>query len=76
MVEAQDIYLYLKPLQSLLEDIESKSFEDIRISYHVLMHAICLIWTNSSYYNKSERIIVLMQEICNFLISMVRVQRT
>ena len=74
MVEAQDIYLYLKPLQSLLEDIESKSFEDIRISYHILMHAICLIWTTSSYYNKSERIIVLMQEICNFLISMVRVQ--
>ncbi|ESO06976.1 hypothetical protein HELRODRAFT_171011 [Helobdella robusta] len=71
-VEAQDIYLYLKPLQRILEEMEAKSFEDIRMSYHVLMHCLCLIWTNSNYYNKSERIIVLMQEICNFLITMCR----
>ena len=36
------------------------------------MHAICLVYANSGYYNTTARIMVLMQESCNLLIDVSR----
>lgn len=37
-----------------------------------LMHVVCLIWSRSKYYNTPVRIIVLLREMCNFFIGIVR----
>ncbi|AWP17229.1 putative dynein heavy chain 9 axonemal [Scophthalmus maximus] len=66
--EAKDICTYLNPLQRLFEDIESADFPEIRGQIGPLMHTVCLVWANSSYYNTPQRLIVLLQETCNLLI--------
>lgn len=69
--EAKDICTYLNPLQRLFEDIESADFPEIRGQIGPLMHTVCLVWANSSYYNTPQRLIVLLQETCNLLIQQV-----
>uniref|UniRef100_A0A8B9SC73 Dynein heavy chain tail domain-containing protein n=1 Tax=Apteryx owenii TaxID=8824 RepID=A0A8B9SC73_APTOW len=68
LTEAQDINLHLMPLQRRLEDIESVEFSEVKPFLVPLLHVVCLIWVTSMYYNMPERIIVLLQEICNLLI--------
>ncbi|XP_077110730.1 dynein axonemal heavy chain 9 isoform X2 [Ranitomeya variabilis] len=70
--EAQDINLYLKPLQRHFEEIESVEFSEVKPVIVPLMHVLCLVWARSKYYNTPERIIVLMQEICNLFIQQAR----
>ena len=36
--------------------------------FQVLMHILCLIYSNCEYYSKPVRIITLMREICNLII--------
>ena len=36
------------------------------------MHTLCLVYTHSKYYNTTARIIILMQELCNLVISLAR----
>lgn len=73
-IEAEDISLHLKPLRGLLEDIEQGDFQYSSRSLPSLMHVVCLIWGESVYYSTPERIIVLVQEICNLLIEKVAIQ--
>ncbi|XP_062448100.1 dynein axonemal heavy chain 9 [Rhea pennata] len=68
LTEAQDINLHLMPLQRRLEDIESVEFSEVKPFLVPLLHVVCLIWVTSRFYNMPERIIVLLQEICNLLI--------
>ncbi|XP_073435796.1 dynein axonemal heavy chain 9 isoform X2 [Dendrobates tinctorius] len=70
--EAQDISLNLKPLQRHFEEIESIEFSAVKPLIVPLMHVLCLVWACSKYYNTPERIIVLMQEICNLFIQQAR----
>ncbi|OCT60754.1 dynein heavy chain 9, axonemal isoform X2 [Xenopus laevis] len=72
LAEAQDINLHLKPLQRHFESIESIEFNEVKPHIGCLMHVICLIWSNSKYYNTPDRIIVLMQEVCNLFIQQAR----
>ncbi|XP_056152723.1 LOW QUALITY PROTEIN: dynein heavy chain 9, axonemal [Lampris incognitus] len=65
--EAKDICTYLRPLQHLFEDMENADFPDVKVQIAPLMHAICLVWANSRYYNTPARLIVLLQETCNLL---------
>ena len=73
--EARDINTFLKPLRRQLEDMEQYDFTEIDKVLPALMHTIGLIWANSKFYCRPARIIVLLQEMCNMLIEMVRVAR-
>ncbi|XP_063285477.1 dynein axonemal heavy chain 11-like [Pelobates fuscus] len=66
--EALDIELYLRPLKCYIAHLEESNFADVESLYSAVFHTICLIWTNSKYYCFPERIIVLLQELCNLLI--------
>lgn len=37
-----------------------------------LLHVLCLVWANCKDYRHPERIVVLLQEICNLVINCVR----
>ncbi|XP_062979874.1 dynein axonemal heavy chain 11 [Elgaria multicarinata webbii] len=68
LVEAQDIELYLRPLQRHIQCLEETEFPEIRILIPPLFHTICLIWSHSKFYNMPARIIFLLQEFCNLFI--------
>jgi len=72
LAEAQDINLHLKPLRSHFEEIEQAEFEELQTHLEPMMHVVCLVWANSKYYNTPARIIILLQEICNLIILLVR----
>ena len=63
--------MYLIPIRHMVEELEQMPFEECEARLRPLMHTVCLVWANSSYYNTPARIIVLMQEICNLIIDMV-----
>ncbi|XP_062330264.1 dynein axonemal heavy chain 17-like [Osmerus eperlanus] len=70
--EAQDIMLYLKPLQKILDEIEQLEFQQVKTFIKPMMHTVCLTWASSEYYRSPARIIVILQEICNLFIEMTR----
>ncbi len=72
LTEAQDITLFLKPLAKHFQLLEVCEFADIIPQMRPLMHCVCLVYSNSAFYNSPARIIVLMQETCNLLIDNAR----
>ncbi|XP_063512627.1 dynein axonemal heavy chain 17 [Pongo pygmaeus] len=70
--EANDIVLYLKPLQILLEEMEQADFTMLPTFIAKVLDTICFIWATSEYYNTPARIIVILQEFCNQIIEMTR----
>lgn len=72
MIEARDIYAYLKALEPHFEDIQNTEFKNIQPRLKPLLHCVCLIWSNSKYYCTPTRIITLLSEISNLLITEVR----
>ena len=70
--EALDITLFLMPLAKLFVTLETTDFPDIIPQLRPLMHTVCLVYSNSTFYNSPARIIVLMTETCNLLIGMGR----
>ncbi|XP_025270513.1 dynein beta chain, ciliary [Camponotus floridanus] len=71
VIEARDVCSYLKALEPYFEDIENTEFKDIQPRLKPLLHCVCLMWSNSKYYCTSTRIITLLSEISNLLISEV-----
>lgn len=69
--EAQDNEIHLKSLKNHFEDLEQAEFDEAMLQLEPLLHVICLVWANSKFYNTPARLIVLLQETCNLLISMV-----
>jgi len=69
--EAEDISLYLKPIKQLLDQIELVEFQYIAQHLPALMHVVCLTWSHSRFYCRPGRVVVLLQEVCNFLIDKV-----
>lgn len=63
--------MHLKPLRLQLEDFEQAEFDECGKFLGPLLHTVCLIWSNSGYYNTPARVIVLLQEMCNMIIDMV-----
>ncbi|KAK7113097.1 dynein beta chain, ciliary-like [Littorina saxatilis] len=72
LAEARDIAMYLIPVRYKIEELEQVPFNECEPYLRPLMHTICLVWANSSYYNTPPRIIVIMQEVCNLIIEMAR----
>ncbi|XP_017887523.2 dynein beta chain, ciliary-like [Ceratina calcarata] len=68
LLETRDINLYLKPLEVYFTEIEAMDFKDVMPKLKILLHCVCLMWSNSKYYTM-ERIIALLQEISDLLIS-------
>ncbi|XP_076381799.1 dynein beta chain, ciliary-like [Megalopta genalis] len=68
LLETRDINLYLKPLEHNFRDVESCEFKDLSVKLKTLLHCACLMWANAKYYTL-ERMIALLQEISNLLIS-------
>ena len=70
--EALDITAHLKPLVCHFNTIEKVEFQDLTNLFPPLMHSVCLVYSNSEHYNSPARIIILMQEVCNLLISLAK----
>uniref|UniRef100_A0A8C8YTJ5 Dynein axonemal heavy chain 17 n=1 Tax=Prolemur simus TaxID=1328070 RepID=A0A8C8YTJ5_PROSS len=70
--EAEDIVLYLKPLQVLLEEMEQADFTLLPNFIAKVLGTIGFIWATSEHYNTPSRVIVILQEFCNQIIEMTR----
>lgn len=68
VVEARDICLYLKPLESHFHTFEDNEFLENKEKIKPLVHCMGLLWANCRHYCRSERIVTLFQEIANLLI--------
>ncbi|XP_037532275.1 dynein heavy chain 11, axonemal [Nematolebias whitei] len=66
--EAKDIDLYLQPLNAQLAQVETEGFLHMEKYTPPLFHTVFLIWTNCLHYQRPERIVVLLQELCNLII--------
>ena len=38
-----------------------------------MFHCLCLVWSNSKYYNTAGRVVVMLTEMCNMMIEFVSV---
>jgi dynein heavy chain len=69
--EANDNYKYLQllndPFSRLTES--GPDFTFLHELFIPIMHTILLIWKNSHYYNTPPRLVVLIREICNAIIT-------
>jgi dynein heavy chain len=69
--EANENYKYLHTLNKqfrMLTD-ETADLNDVADTFVPIMHTILMIWTYSPYYNTPARLVVLIREICNAIIS-------
>jgi dynein heavy chain len=64
--------MHLKPLRRQIEVLEECEFLGLEKRIPALYHVICLIWANTTHYQKPARLVVLMQEITNFMLELVR----
>lgn len=74
MHEANENYKYLSTLADLFYDLtnESKDLNEISELFVPIMHTILLIWNYSQNYNTPSRLVVLIREICNAIITACR----
>ena len=70
--EARDISMHLKPIRNLLDDIEQTDMGEIEPKLNALYHLVALIWASSEYYRSPARVVVLLQEVGNFIIEITR----
>ena len=69
--ESKDNAMYMLALNAGLENLMTAEFPEASKHLGPLMHTVCLIWVHSSYYNTPERITVLLETLCNYVIDMV-----
>eukprot|EP00755_Sulcionema_specki_P019722 Sspe_Gene.70182::Locus_41437_Transcript_1_1_Confidence_1.000_Length_4815::g.70182::m.70182/K10408/DNAH; dynein heavy chain, axonemal len=76
--EARDNHRFLEPLKEVFTDIadaqDQESFERLVTdgTFRKLFHYIYTVWTHSKHYNTPARLVILIREICNDLISSAR----
>lgn len=71
--EAFDNHRFLKPLRKYFESVNIKSdnhseYLELPNVFRSIFHLIFMIWKTSTTYNKPERLVVLVRELCNDLI--------
>ena len=54
--ESRDISMHLKPLRSLLDDIEQTDMAEIEPKFKCLYHLCALIWRSSDHYRTPARV--------------------
>eukprot|EP00831_Metopus_contortus_P043505 TRINITY_DN3492_c0_g1_i3.p1 TRINITY_DN3492_c0_g1~~TRINITY_DN3492_c0_g1_i3.p1 ORF type:complete len:1144 (+),score=216.17 TRINITY_DN3492_c0_g1_i3:126-3557(+) len=69
--EANSNYTYLNTLEGLFAELvgDSLDFPKLPELFEPIMHMIHLIWEHSTHYNTTPRLVVLIREICNAIIS-------
>ena len=69
-MEANDNTKYLRTLEEWFQRLNGEDdFPKIVELFKPMLHIILLIWKNSKHYNTPARLVVLMREICNSLIT-------
>lgn len=69
-MEANDNSKYLRTLEDWFRSLNGEDdFPKTVELFKPMMHIILLIWKNSKHYNTPSRLVVLMREVCNSLIS-------
>ena len=63
--------MHLKPMRRQFEEMEECDFLELEQRLPAIYHLVCLIWSNSKYYQQPSRLVVLMQEISNLMIELV-----
>ncbi|XP_024080369.1 dynein beta chain, ciliary-like, partial [Cimex lectularius] len=72
LTEANEINVYLKPLEVHFGLIQETDFSDVLPCFIPLMHTVCLVWSRCKYYCNSGRIIVLLKQITNLVIEQAK----
>eukprot|EP00736_Rhodelphis_marinus_P010572 Rmarinus@m.9666 len=69
--EANDNNVFLSPLEQYFDKIISEDglYQELLQLYTPLMHSILLVWKHSRHYNTPVRLVVVMRQICNDLIT-------
>ncbi|KAM6338976.1 LOW QUALITY PROTEIN: dynein axonemal heavy chain 11 [Podargus strigoides] len=75
LVEAQDIDLYLRPVEKYVQLFWEMDFPKICNLFPHFFHTICLICSHSKFYS-TPSIVVLLQEFCNLLIDQIASRET
>ena len=70
--EAEDIKTNLSAALPTFEDFEQKDFEQVGDAFNGVMHVTYFVWKRTRYYNTPRRIVVLLTETMNQLITLVR----
>ena len=75
-IEADENSKYLQTLEKHFYKLIDNSLElpEVAEVFVPIMHTILLIWTYSQHYNTPARLLVLIREICNAIISQCRQQ--
>ncbi len=70
-LEADENYKYLQTLEKYFYKLGDTSLDLTEIAelFVPIMHTILLIWTYSQHYNTPARLLVLIREICNAIIT-------
>ncbi|XP_016158228.1 PREDICTED: dynein heavy chain 17, axonemal isoform X1 [Ficedula albicollis] len=68
--EANDVTLHLQPLQALLEDMEQADYAQLQPFVPKVLCTVCLLRTHCVHYHSPAHIARILQEICNFFISL------
>ena len=71
-MEARDVSMHLKPLRTQFENLEECEYLELPLRFPAMFHVVCLIWANSAHYRHPARLVVLLQEVSNLVINMVR----
>ncbi len=69
--EANSNFTYLQTLAGLFEELvgDNLDFPKLPEIFQPIMHMIHLIWEHSTHYNTTPRLVVLIREICNAIIT-------
>lgn len=67
--EAQDIDTHLRPLASHFESLQTTDFIEGKQLFKPMFHVINLLYTHCQHYASASRIVVLLQEICNLVMT-------
>ncbi|KAL1512674.1 hypothetical protein ABEB36_002231 [Hypothenemus hampei] len=68
LVESRDVVKYLKTLVPLFARFEENEFLETESYVKPMLHVVGLVWANSKYYSRSDRIVILFRMIVNLLI--------
>lgn len=70
--ESENIALYLKTLQPMVEEMEkAQDLQSISSCFDRLFHTLALVWANSVYYTNISRFVMFLQQWTNLVISKV-----
>lgn len=67
-LEAQDVSLWLQPLQRQTASFNSVQFSNAQELIAPLVHVLHLLWSNARFYRSTQRMSVLLRCMCNMLV--------